>query len=59
MNHLFLLGERGVMGPPGNVTIKEMKYIKDSMKGAKGDCGNQGAQGFTGPRGEHNYLLLH
>lgn len=52
VNNLYLSGERGVMGPPGKMSVTEMKHMKEVMKGTKGDGGHEGGPGFTGPRGE-------
>lgn len=59
MNNLFLSGERGVMGPPGKMSVVEMTHMKEVMKGEKGDFGHEGDPGFTGPRGKSYYLLLY
>lgn len=57
VNNLFLSGERGVMGPPGKMSVIEMTHMKEVMKGEKGDSGHAGNPGFTGPRGKYSYLI--
>lgn len=50
-NHACLLqGDRGLRGPPGDKPQIQAKMIAD-MKGAKGEYGPQGNNGFPGPRG--------
>lgn len=60
VNNFFSSGERGVMGPPGQMSGIELEHMKEVMKGAKGEHGDRGSAGFTGPRGTYccyNYLL--
>lgn len=59
--YTFSQGERGLVGPPGEKPIIHISpQEKEVMKGAKGDHGNMGDPGFTGPRGDysHIYFLL-
>lgn len=47
------------MGPPGEKPFMIITpSMKEVMKGAKGDQGNEGEPGFTGPRGDYSHIYI-
>ena len=50
-----LLGDRGLMGPPGDKPHIPRQIIAD-MKGTKGEDGHLGDPGFTGARGRSLWI---